>query len=167
MPVIHLPDDPVAATIIHAAQLDIPILEDPIGSNRCPEIDAMCREFGVPLGSPWCALWTAKCWKRGGAEIPPTNAESHPAKAESWRLWALETMRFSHEPVLGAAVLYGANGQAPASHIGCCVVSVAPILMDLEGNTAETGFSREGELTDLKRVNLERLIGFIHPHPIT
>jgi hypothetical protein len=164
--VIIPPSDPLAAAIIREAQLDIPILENPIGSNRSPEIDEMCRMFGVPLGSPWCALWAAKCWRGAGAEIPPTRGDSHPPKAESWRQWALETSRFSHEPILGAAVLYGANGREPAHHIGPCVVSLVPILMNLEGNTSETGFSREGELTELKRVNTDRLIGYVHPRPI-
>lgn len=165
---IILPDDPIAVAIIRAAQLDIPIVESPLGSNRSPEIDEMCREFGVPLGSPWCALWVAKCWKRGGAEIPPISLAKdwHPAKAETWRLWALSTNRFSHAPILGAAVLYGNKGMEPASHIGPCVVAIAPKLLAFEGNTSETGFSREGELTEMKRVNVDRLIGYIHPHPI-
>jgi hypothetical protein len=163
---IILPDDPLCAAIIRCAQGDIPIEENPIGSNRSPEIDAMCVRFGVPLGSPWCALWAAKCWADAGAEIPPTEGDSHPAKAESWRLWALKTGRFSSLPIRGAAVLYGAGGKEPASHIGVCVVSQTPILMAFEGNTSETGFSREGELTELKRVNMDRLIGFVHPHPV-
>lgn len=163
---IILPDDALCAAIIRRAQQDIPILENPIGSNRSPEIDAMCKRFGVPLGSAWCALWTANTWLDAGAEIPPTHGDSHPAKAESWRLWALETNRFSALPIRGAAVLYGNGGKGPAHHIGCCVVSQTPILMNFEGNTSETGFSREGELTELKRVNTDRLIGFVHPRPI-
>jgi hypothetical protein len=164
---IILPDDPLARDIIRNAQLDIPILENPIGSNRSPEIDAMCRQFGVPLGSAWCALWTAKSWTASGAEIPPVRGDHyHPAIAETWRVWALETNRFSHMPILGAAPLYGNAGREPAVHIGCCVVSLTPILMNFEGNTSETGFSREGELTELKRVNTERLIGYVHPRPI-
>lgn len=152
--------------IIRGAQADIPILEDPIGSNRSPEIDAMCKRWGVPLGSAWCALWVAEKWDNAGAQIPPTIGQSHPARAESWRVWAIQTGRFSHKPILGGAVLYGANGRAPAHHIACCVVSLTPILMDLEGNTSESGFSREGELTDLKRVNTARLIGYVSPDPL-
>jgi hypothetical protein len=152
--------------IIRLAQADIPILENPIGSNRSPEIDAMCKRFGVPLGSAWCALWVAAKWADAGAQIPPTMGKLHPAKAESWRIWAAQTGRFSYTAIFGGAVLYGPNAKGPANHIACCVVSLTPILMNLEGNTSETGFSREGELTDLKRVNLPRLIGYISPEPI-
>ena len=163
---IILPSDPLCAAIIRRAQQDIPILENPIGSNRSPEIDAMAQRWGVPLGSPWCALWTASVWKDAGAQCPPIEGDSHPARCESWRIWALKTGRFSPHPIRGAAVLYGVGGKEPATHIACCVVSQVPILMDLEGNTSETGFSREGELTELKRVNLDRLIGYIHPNPV-
>lgn len=165
---IILPDDPLCAAIIRRAQQDIPILENPIGSNRCAEIDLMCRRWGVPLGSPWCALWTASVWADAGAEVPPVRdgGRYHPAIADTWYRWALETCRFTAEPAKGYAVLYGAGGKGPAVHIAACVVSITPILMDLEGNTSETGFSREGELTDLKRVNVERLIGYVAPRPL-
>jgi hypothetical protein len=152
--------------IIRAAQADIPILENPPLSNRSPEIDAMCVEFGVPLGSYWCALWAAKIWKAAGAEIPPIEGDSHPARAESWRVWALATGRFSHTPILGAAVLYGVGGKAPADHIGAAVASITPVLMDFEGNTSGAGFSRDGELATLKPVDTSRLLGYVSPLPL-
>lgn len=161
---IILPDDPLAAAIIQRAQRDIPILENPIGSNRSPEIDAMCQRWHVPLGSAWCALWTATVWADAGAQVPPIQGPlMHPAIADAWRRWALENYSFSPTPVLGAAPLYGKNGHEPAEHIGACVVSIKPILMDFEGNTSLTGFSREGELTELKPVNTDRLIGYVIP----
>lgn len=155
----------ICEAIIRRAQRDLPILETPIGSNRSPEIDEMCKRWGVPLASYWCALWTASVWADAGAEVPPvSNAKAwHPAIAETWRQWAFETGRFSATPGLGYAVLYGTNGAKPAHHIGCCVVSLTPILMDAEGNTSEAGFSREGELAAEKRVDKSRLIGYVAP----
>ena len=157
------------AAIIRRAQRDLPILENPIGSNRSPEIDAMCDRWGVPRGSAWCALWGATVWADAGAQVPPIDDAKgwHPAIAQTWLEWAFLTHRFNHQPIQGAAVLYGDGGHAPAHHLGACVLSVAPILMDLEGNTSLTGFSREGELTALKPVNTDRLIGYIWPEPIT
>ena len=165
---IILPDDLLCAAIIRRAQQDIPILEDPIGSNRSPEIDAMCKRWGVPLGSAWCALWTATVWADAGAEVPPVRGDHyHPAIADTWRLWALETGRFRMYPVRGAAVLYGAGGKEPAHHIGVCVTAQHPILMNFEGNTSVTGFTREGELTASKPVDTSRVIGYVHPRPIS
>lgn len=154
--------------IVARAQRDIPILENPIGSNRSPEIDAMCDRWGVPRGSYWCALWTASCWADAGAQVPPIDDAKgwHPAKCQTWLEWAFTTHRFHHEPIQGAAPLYGADGHAPTSHIGACVASIAPILMDFEGNTSLAGFSREGELATLKAVNTDRLIGYVWPEPI-
>jgi hypothetical protein len=168
---IVLPFDiePLNAEIIRRAQLDIPILENPPLSNRSPEIDAMCTRWGVPLGSYWCALWTATLWADAGALIPPVDDHRgwHPAKAESWRQWALAEGLFSHEPVHGAAVLYGMNGHEPAHHIGAAVASVTPVLMDFEGNTSGAGFSRNGELATLKVVATDLVIGYVHPRAVT
>lgn len=164
---IVLPDDlpPLNAEIIRRAQLDIPILEDPPLSNRSPEIDAMCRRFGVPLGSYWCALWVADIWTDAGAAIPPIDATRgwHPAKAETWRQWALTEGLFSGIPQLGCATLYGKGGHAPADHIGCALASIAPVKMDFEGNTSGAGYSRNGELATLKPVDGDRIIGYITP----
>lgn len=166
---IVLPFDlpPLNAAIIRAAQADVPILENPPLSNRSPEIDAMCQQFGVPLGSYWCALWAAKCWTEAGAEIPPTEGDSHPAKAESWHLWSLKTLRFSAQPILGAATLYGNGGHGPADHIGATLASIHPFLMDFQGNTSGAGFSRNGELATLKSVDTARLIGYVSPTPLS
>lgn len=164
---IVLPSDPLAVALIRRVQQDLPIEENPLGSNRSPEIDALCKRFGVPLGSYWCALWTAACWQDAGLEIPPIDEKKgwHPAKCETWRQWALATSRFSSIPQQGAAVLYGPNGHEPADHIGACVMTVTPLLRDAEGNTTDSGFSREGELTAIKPVNMERLIGYVWINP--
>ena len=154
--------------IIRRAQKDIPILENPVGSNRSPEIDAMCRKFGVPLASYWCALWTSDVWLDSGAQIPPIDDHKswHPAKAETWRQWAVATGRFTKTPQLGFAVLFGKGHLPPAHHIGCCVVSTTPLITDLEGNTSLAGFSTNGELTTLKLVNAAELIGYVSPEPL-
>lgn len=164
---IVLPDTLPAlnTAIIRRAQRDIPILENPPLSNRSPEIDAMCRKWGVPLASYWCALWAATVWDDAGAAVPPVNDAKgwHPAKAETWRQWAIQEKLFTHAPVLGAAVLYGPLGNTPADHIGTAVASITPILCDFEGNTSGAGFSRNGELATLKNVDTSRVIGYVIP----
>lgn len=168
---IVLPDDlpPLNAEIVRRAQLDVPIIEDPPSSNRSPEIDAMCRRFGVPLGSYWCALWASLIWRDAGAMIPPVDDHRgwHPAKAETWRQWALAEGLLSPTPIQGAAVLYGAQGHEPAHHIGAAVASVRPALLAFEGNTSLAGYSRNGELATLKAVNTDALIGYVWPRAVS
>jgi hypothetical protein len=164
---IVLPDDlpPLNLRIIRLAQADVPILENPPLSNTSPEIDAMCREFGVPLKSYWCALWKSKIWTAAGAAIPPINARRgwHPAIAETWRQWALEEGLFSDVPELGRGTLYGTHGDPPAEHVGVCLASIEPIKMDFEGNTSGAGYARNGELATIKPVDGDRLIGYVTP----
>ena len=164
---IVLPYDiaPLNAEIIRRTQLMLPILEDPPLSNRSPEIDAMCDRWGVPRGSYWCALLAATVWADSGAAVPPIDEKRgwHPAKAETWRQWSLAEGLFTGEPAHGCAVLYGVNGHEPAEHIGACIMSVKPILMDAEGNTSLDGYSRNGEIATIKMVNVNRLIGYVMP----
>ncbi len=157
------------ARIFCRAQRDVPQFEIPVGSNRSPWIDGLCRKYGVPLGSPWCALQAAEVWSDAGAEIPPVDDSRgmHPAMAESWRLWALATLRFSSIPEIGCAVLYGRGGRGPASHIGSCLASLTPYLTDFEGNSRLPWmpWTRDGELYTLQLVNTDHLIGYVHPQP--
>ena len=158
-----LPDLNVA--IVRRAQRDIPIIENPPGSNRSPEIDAMCKKWGVPLAFYWCALWATTVWSDCGADVPPIDPTHnwHPAKCETWRDWAMHEGLFTSVPTIGCAVLYGQNGHPPAEHIGVCIVSLAPIRMDAEGNTSLAGFSREGIIATIKPIDMSRVIGYVTP----
>jgi hypothetical protein len=161
---------PINKKIVEGMQLRFPILEDPPGSNRSPEIDRLCKRWGVPLGSPWCALLATDVWYDAGAAVPPnlggktkTGRDRHPAVAEWWREWALKEGLFSATPMIGAAVLYGSGGKEPAVHIDVCVTVITPALMSFGGNESESGFSREGTLTTHSRVQTDRLIGYVLP----
>lgn len=166
---IVLPDTLPAlnVAIVRRAQQDIPILENPVGSNRSPEIDAMCKRWGTPLASYWCALWAATVWADAGADVPPAilAKDWHPAICETWHQWAMLEGLFTSIPVIGGAVLYGDRGRGPANHIGACIVSTTPLRMDLEGNASLTGTDNNGELTALRQVDMTRVIGYVQPRP--
>ena len=160
------PDDPLAAGICRGAQLRVPIIEDPLGSNRCPELDQLCDRWQIPRASYWCAALAADIWKDAGADVPPIAGDSHPARCESWRRWALETDRFSPTPAVGYAVLYGQGGKEPAEHMGIAIAAVKPILLDWEGNTSLAGFGRNGIIAIVKPVDTSRVIGYVSPRPL-
>src|ERR1700680_3515555 len=84
------------------ALLHVGVCEDPIGSNRGPEIDAWAAEFGSPLGSFWCALATAQARKAGGWWIPPQDVGS----CDEWVDEAGRESLFIKEAEPGAAVVY-------------------------------------------------------------
>jgi hypothetical protein len=166
---IVLPDDldPRTLVLIRSIQADLPILENPFGSNRSPEIDAMCRKYGVPLGSSWCALWASEKREAGSYEIPPIHGDMHPARAESWHVWAKQTGRFVRAPQIGYATLYDFNGSGAADHIAAAVMSVVPVLMDAQGNTSQVGVSRNGELAAIKPVDTRFVLGYVALEPVS
>jgi hypothetical protein len=157
----------LGAAILDRARRDIAILENPLYSDRSPEIDAMRGRWGIPPGGCRCALWAATIWADAGAEVPPIDPEKgwHPADPQSWYEWALQTGRFGSRPAIGCAVLYGACGRPPARHMGAAIVAVTPFLLDVAEITSACSPGRAGELSTVA-VDLEHLIGYVHPLPL-
>lgn len=159
----------VALTGVEAAldfaRRNIGVCEDPVGSNRGPEIDEWARELGSPPGSYWCALSVAKARKAGGLWIPSHDAGS----CNEWVYQATRVGLIRKVPERGAAVVY-TNGtvvvggrygsQLDAVHIGI-VLRVEPVLLSIEGNTVISAFDRNGFVQTLKEVDLKRVLCFI------
>lgn len=159
-----LVDDDVAKAVDFAL-LHIGVCEDPPGSNRGPEIDAWCQEFGSPLGSFWCAIAVAKARKAGGLWIPDRDVGS----CDEWYLQAERTGRLTKKPEIGAAVLYtnGARivngryaGRLDIVHIGL-MLRVDPVQMSIEGNTTLGKYDRNGYVQTNKEVDLKRVAGYV------
>jgi hypothetical protein len=156
---------------VHAA-LDfalqsVGVCEDPVGSNRGPEIDAWAREFGSPLGSYWCALAVAKARSVGGLWVPEQAAGS----CDEWIYEARHARVMLDKPVPGAAVVYTNGrriergryaGQLDAVHIGL-VLRLTPELLAVEGNTTLGRFDRNGYVLALKEVDTRRVMAYIAP----
>lgn len=51
-------------------------LRETKGKNRSPQIDAMNKFVGAPLGSPWCASFNAWIYKEAGVKKFPKSAWS-------------------------------------------------------------------------------------------
>jgi hypothetical protein len=146
---------------------NIGVCEDPIGSNRGPEIDAWAREFGSPLGSYWCALAVAKARKMGSLWTPRPDAGS----CDEWIYQARHAGVMSDKPVPGAAVVYTNAkriktgryaGQLDAVHIGL-VLRLTPKLLAIEGNTTIGKYDRNGFVQTLKEVEPDRVLAYIQP----
>lgn len=161
---------------LEAAHRDIGVREKPKGSNRGKRIDEYNEIAQAPLASFWCASAVTAWWKAGSLEVPPIapswwtqhkRAPTGPASCDAWKDWALITNRWSHAPIVGAAVVYG-HSMADASHIGILLEwdPADGTLLSIEGNTTLDGYSRNGDIVTLKAVRTERLLGYIHPFPV-
>jgi len=143
------------------------VCEDPVGSNRGPEIDAWAREFGSPLGSSWCALSVGKSRKVGGLWIPTNDVGA----CNEWVFQATRAGLTRTAPEPGAAVVYTNgqrivggryDGQLDAVHIGL-VLRVTPVLLSIEGNTVLGAFDRNGFVQALKEVEIKRVLCYVAP----
>lgn len=155
--------------IIERAIRDIGICEIPPGSNRSPRIDNYVKASGSPLGSYWCACWATAMWEDCGAKLPPHSRGSCDVLrdfAESEGLW-------HQTPIEGALVIYGRkdtdgswklleNGKPDAAHVGI-IIRALPYLISLEGNAAWSGYSTNGQAVVCKKVEMDRVLGYIHP----
>lgn len=152
----------VAACLDYAATL-IGVTEDPLGSNRAPDIDDWCREFGSPLGSYWCGLYVGHVRKAKGLWVPKHSVGS----CDEWVSQAKKAGLWSKTPVPGAAVVYTnwqklPSGEYDANHIEL-VLRVTPRLESLGGNTTLAGFSRNGDTVAKKGVLTKNVLGYIAP----
>jgi hypothetical protein len=161
-----LPLDQPHRAIAENAIGAVGVCEDPLGSNRGAQIDAWLRRAKVPESliqsgkGYWCGAAAGAWWLDAGYDVPVAYAS-----CDAWMAWAKRTGRWSKTPIPGAAVLYGTPSDA--NHIGV-VVCTAPLLLAIEGNTSVGGqFSRNGVAVDLKEVNRQRLLGFVHPLPLS
>lgn len=153
-----LPSDlsQLQSDIVRRALQDVGVCEDPVGSNRSPEIDYYNTATGSPLGSSWCANIVTAWFRDAGAKVPPYNAGS----CEQWHTWAKANGCWEDTPDVGYGVLYGSSGLAHHMEV---VVRTHPLLLSVGGNTTIDGFTTNGELCTLKVVATTRVLGYIKP----
>lgn len=158
---------PKVRTCVDWWLLHLSTSEDPAGSNRGPEIDDWCREFGSPLGSYWCGLPIAKGRKVAGLWFPTHDAGS----CDEWIYQAFRAGLVTSTPSIGCAVVYTNGkklttgryaGQLDAVHIGG-LLRVKPIMQSAEGNTTLGKYDRNGYTMAQKAVDLSRVYAYILP----
>lgn len=184
LPAQWLPIDAPAleSRIVRDAICDVHTWEQPLGSNRGPEIDRWLRWAGVPESvilsgkGYWCMAWGAYRWHQAGAEVLRT------ASCDAMLAWGRKTGRFSeHVASLGAFVFYGkwlrtATGRqlvskTDAIHVGLCsrIDVRSGRVGSTEGNTSVEGaaLERNGTAVATKLVTPEDpVIGYVHVYPL-
>lgn len=154
------PDFPaLQARVIEVARDAIGICEDPLGSNRAPEIDAYLKRLGVPLANPWCAAAVAQWFHDAGAATPPGPGA---CSCDTWMAWAKEHKLWTSTPAPGYAVVYGKPDPLDAQHIGV-IARLTPLSLSIEGNRGFGTATREGVAVDLGPTVLTWVLGYVRP----
>lgn len=109
-------------------------LRETNGSNRSPQIDAMNRFVGAPLGSPWCASFNAWVYKEAGVKNFPKSAWSPDwVRNPSWT-----RSSGGKEPLPGDAFGIWFSSKNRVAHTGL-VKKWGSSVTTIEGNTGPSG----------------------------
>jgi len=131
------------------------------GPNRSPAIDSLCREFGVPLGSSWCALFASKAFRdslRSGSE---GTVFKYTAGSQSMLAWFRKMGWTSDDPQdlldwSGALIIRtdpgGEHGHVAMVEKRFTSNGVVVALGTLEGNTDKNGGSNGDGAYERKRI---------------
>ena len=141
---------PLQSKALEIAAAAIGVKEDPLGSNRGPEVDQYLRSVGLdPAGHyPWCAAFAYWCFWKSAAQLA-TGAEYRfpipnpcPRTGSALGLWNHSRPEWrSNAPTVGAVfVLDFGHG---TGHVGFVESIEGAWLTTIEGNSNEGG-SREG-----------------------
>lgn len=133
---------------------DIFVAEEPPGSNLGPIINEYNKNFYSPLGSPWCANAVGTWIRNAGGKIPKKEV----GNCDRWLELGLNEGLFSLQPSIGSVALYGTHENIV--HVDL-VIMLYPYLLSCGGNTTLDGFSRNGDIVAAKRVNKQKLVGYV------
>ena len=109
-------------------------LRETNGKNRSPQIDAMNKFVGAPLGSPWCASWNAWVYKEAGVKKYPKSAWS-PDWVQS-PTWTRKSGGQNPLPGDAFGIYFSSKGRI--AHTGL-VEKWGNSVTTLEGNTGPSG----------------------------
>lgn len=142
---------PLLVQTLRFAGTQIGVMEQPLGSNRGPQVDLYLKSAGAELGSPWCAAFVYFCFQQGsntlGIANPVVRTASvldHWNRAGAAGIPRLGTDECTATPALVKPgmifIIIHPNG---TGHCGLVESVTGTLLTTIEGNTNETG-SREG-----------------------
>jgi putative peptidoglycan binding protein/CHAP domain-containing protein len=151
VPVVTDPGSPLLVETLHFAATQIGVMEQPLGSNRGPQVEEYLRSVGADPGQPWCAAFVYFCFQRGAIARGFANPVIRTASvAEHWNragvagIRRLGTNECTENPALVKPgmvfIMIHPNG---TGHSGLVEKVTGTLLTTIEGNTNENG-SREG-----------------------
>jgi hypothetical protein len=164
--------DPLITGTLQVAASQVGVLEQPIGSNRGPQVDEYVRSVGLDPAdaNPWCAAFVYFCFDQAAQKLNERNPVIKTgAVLEHWKLAGTQgvTRVLQRDAVANPALVQPGHIFILATggghgHTGLVDEVQGGKLVTIEGNTNEGG-SREGigvfRRTSRKLVEINR--GFI------
>lgn len=142
---------PLPANALLSAISQINVVEQPIGSNRGPEVDEYLRAVGLdPVGQhySWCAAFVYWSYQQAATKLGVANpliktagCLDHWQKAKCTKLTAAEALADPSRIVPGCVFIIDHGGGL--GHTGIVESANGGNLITIEGNT-NSGQSREG-----------------------
>jgi hypothetical protein len=152
--VVNQVSDQLLAKVLEVAASQVGVMEEPLGSNRGPQVDQYLRAVGLnpAAGSfPWCAAFVYFCSQQAAQELGRPNPMiktagvlEHWSEAGTRRIPRVLPREASETPTLvkpGQIFLLSTGGSH--GHMGLIAQVEGGKLTTIEGNTNDGG-SREG-----------------------
>ena len=154
VPTVQTAGAPLLTETLAFAATQIGVMEQPLGSNRGPQVDQYLESVGIDpaTGSfPWCAAFVYFCFQQAAKKLNIANPVIKTGGVgEHWNLAGaksiprLGTSECVANPSLVAPgmifIMLNANG---TGHTGLVETITGTFLTTIEGNTNDSG-SREG-----------------------
>jgi hypothetical protein len=151
IPVVSNPGMPILVETLRFAGTQIGVMEQPLGSNRGPQVDLYLKSAGADLGSPWCAAFVYFCFQQAAAGLGSANPLIRTASVlDHWnRAGAAGIPRLGKDECVAKPslvkpgmifIIVNTNG---SGHCGLVESVTGTLLTTIEGNTNDNG-SREG-----------------------
>jgi hypothetical protein len=154
LPTVQTTNHPLLAEVLKFAATQVGVMEQPLGSNRGPQVDQYLRSVGIDPSSgsfPWCAAFVYFCFQQaarslnmGNPVIQTGGVLDHWNRAGAAGVPRLGTAECVANPSLVAPgmifIMVNKNG---SGHTGLVEAITGTFLTTIEGNTNDNG-SREG-----------------------
>src|SRR5262245_23908053 len=146
---------PLVSAAIDFASTQVGVLEQPLGSNRGPEVDQYLRAVGLnPVGHsfPWCVAFTHFCYLKAAESLGRDNPHIKTAGVlEHWNLAGRKpgVVRITKADAASNPGLVNPGSSLPIDlrggpgHSGIVVATNSGRMITIEGNT-NPGGSRNG-----------------------
>jgi Putative peptidoglycan binding domain/CHAP domain len=153
VPVGDAAPSPLLAGVLAFAATQVGVMEDPLGSNRGPQVDAYLRAVGCDPADnlAWCAAFVYFCFDQAAGTLGRANPVvktagvlDHWTKAGQRKIPRVLQADAIHDPSLvkpGFIFILSSGGGH--GHTGLVVEVLPGKLITIEGNTNDGG-SREG-----------------------